>query len=580
MKKSSTKRLLSYITVHNKLLIISLLTAIINVFFTLLNPILIGDAIDFIIGKDNVNFQGILKIIGVLILSIILASLSQWIMTRCTNVITYKTVQSLREDVFNKINKVPLKYIDSHSHGDIMSRIINDIDQISTGLIQGFSQLFTGIITILGTLGIMIAINFKIALVVVLMTPLSLFVGGFIAKHSKAMFTEQSKIRGEITGYIQEMVGNQKLVKAFSYEDNSQEKFEEINSRLYTSGVKSQFFSSLTNPCTRFVNGIVYATVGIISAISAINGNISIGKISSFLNYANQYTKPFNEISSVITELQSALASAERVFEVLDEEDEVLDKENAIDLKECNGNIEIKDVSFSYNPDVKLIENFNLSVKKGEKIAIVGPTGCGKTTLINLLMRFYNIDSGEIFISGHNINDITRKSSRAMFGMVLQETWLYSGTIKENIAYGKPDATDEEIIEAAKMAHAHEFITRLPNGYDTKISGDGNNISQGQKQLLCIARIMLTKPPMLILDEATSSIDTRTEIFIQNAFNKMMEGRTSFIVAHRLSTIKEADLILVMNKGHIIEQGTHEELIEKKGFYSNLYNSQFSVSTV
>lgn len=580
MKKSSTKRLLSYITVHNKLLIISLLTAIINVFFTLLNPILIGDAIDFIIGKDNVNFQGILKIIGVLILSIILASLSQWIMTRCTNVITYKTVQSLREDVFNKINKVPLKYIDSHSHGDIMSRIINDIDQISTGLIQGFSQLFTGIITILGTLGIMIAINFKIALVVVLMTPLSLFVGGFIAKHSKAMFTEQSKIRGEITGYIQEMVGNQKLVKAFSYEDNSQEKFEEINSRLYTSGVKSQFFSSLTNPCTRFVNGIVYATVGIISAISAINGNISIGKISSFLNYANQYTKPFNEISSVITELQSALASAERVFEVLDEEDEVLDKENAIDLKECNGNIEIKDVSFSYNPDVKLIENFNLSVKKGEKIAIVGPTGCGKTTLINLLMRFYNIDSGEIFISGYNINDITRKSSRAMFGMVLQETWLYSGTIKENIAYGKPDATDEEIIEAAKMAHAHEFITRLPNGYDTKISGDGNNISQGQKQLLCIARIMLTKPPMLILDEATSSIDTRTEIFIQNAFNKMMEGRTSFIVAHRLSTIKEADLILVMNKGHIIEQGTHEELIKKKGFYSNLYNSQFSVPTV
>ena len=577
MKKSSTKRLLSYITVHNKLLIISLLTAIINVFFTLLNPILIGDAIDFIIGKDNVDFQGILKIIGILILSIILASLSQWIMTRCTNVITYKTVAALREDVFNKINKVPLKYIDSHSHGDIMSRIINDIDQISTGLLQGFSQLFTGIITILGTLGIMIAINFKIALVVVLMTPLSILVGGFIAKSSKAMFTEQSKIRGEITGYTQEMIGNQKLVKAFSYENNSEEKFQEINSRLYTSGVKSQFFSSLTNPCTRFVNGIVYATVGIISAISAINGNISIGKISSFLNYANQYTKPFNEISSVITELQSALASAERVFEVLDEENEPLDKENAINLKECNGNIEIKDVSFSYNPEVKLIENFNISVKKGEKIAIVGPTGCGKTTLINLLMRFYNINSGEIFISGYNINDITRKSSRAMFGMVLQETWLYSGTIKENIAYGKPDATDEEIIEAAKMAHAHEFITRLPNGYDTKISGDGNNISQGQKQLLCIARIMLTKPPMLILDEATSSIDTRTEIFIQNAFNKMMEGRTSFIVAHRLSTIKEADLILVMNKGHIIEQGTHEELIEKKGFYANLYNSQFSV---
>lgn len=577
MKKSSTKRLLSYITVHNKLLIISLLTAIINVFFTLLNPILIGDAIDFIIGKDNVDFQGILKIIGILILSIILASLSQWIMTRCTNVITYKTVAALREDVFNKINKVPLKYIDSHSHGDIMSRIINDIDQISTGLLQGFSQLFTGIITILGTLGIMIAINFKIALVVVLMTPLSILVGGFIAKSSKAMFTEQSKIRGEITGYTQEMIGNQKLVKAFSYENNSEEKFQEINSRLYTSGVKSQFFSSLTNPCTRFVNGIVYATVGIISAISAINGNISIGKISSFLNYANQYTKPFNEISSVITELQSALASAERVFEVLDEENEPLDKENAINLKECNGNIEIKDVSFSYNPEVKLIENFNLSVKKGEKIAIVGPTGCGKTTLINLLMRFYNINSGEIFISGYNINDITRKSSRAMFGMVLQETWLYSGTIKENIAYGKPDATDGEIIEAAKMAHAHEFITRLPNGYDTKISGDGNNISQGQKQLLCIARIMLTKPPMLILDEATSSIDTRTEIFIQNAFNKMMEGRTSFIVAHRLSTIKEADLILVMNKGHIIEQGTHEELIEKKGFYANLYNSQFSV---
>jgi ATP-binding cassette subfamily B protein len=497
-------------------------------------------------------------------------------MTRCTNIITYKTVKDIRVQAFNKLNSVPLKYIDRNAHGDIISRVINDIDQISDGLIQGFSQLFTGIITIIGTILFMFSINISITFVVILITPLSLFVASFIAKHSHAMFKAQSAIRGELTGYIEEMIGNQKVIKAFTYEDRAQADFEEINNRLYAYGVKAQFYSALTNPSTRFVNGIVYAAVGVIGGISAINGSLSIGQLSSFLAYANQYTKPFNEISGVVTEFQAALASASRVFKVIDEEEEKVDSINSILLKECTGNIEINDVSFSYSENKKLIENFNLSVKPGQNIAIVGPTGCGKTTLINLLMRFYDINSGEIKIDNINIDNIKRKSSRNLFGMVLQDTWLYSGSIKDNIAYGKPNATLDEVIEAAKAAHAHSFIKRLSNGYDTMLSDDGSNISQGQKQLLCIARIMLTQPPMLILDEATSSIDTRTEVYIQKAFNKMMKGRTSFIVAHRLSTIREADLILVMKDGKIIEQGKHEKLLLKGGFYANLYNSQFS----
>ncbi|WP_143316773.1 ABC transporter ATP-binding protein [Clostridium sp. HBUAS56017] len=576
MKSSVLRRLLSYIKPYRKYLIMAFISAIISVFVTLLSPILIGKTIDYIVGPDQVNFGKVLSTLIILGLSILLGSLFQWVMTRCTNIITYKTVKDIRVQAFNKLNSVPLKYIDSNAHGDIISRVINDIDQISDGLIQGFSQLFTGIITILGTILFMFSINISITLVVILITPLSLFVASFIAKHSHAMFKAQSEIRGELTGYIEEMIGNQKIVKAFTYEDRAQSEFQEINERLYNYGVKAQFYSALTNPSTRFVNGIVYAAVGVIGAISAINGKLSIGQISSFLAYANQYTKPFNEISGVITEFQAALASASRVFQVIDEEEEKPDPIDSINLKECSGNIEINNVSFSYDNNKKLIENFNLSVKPGQNIAIVGPTGCGKTTLINLLMRFYDINSGEIKIDNININNITRKSSRGLYGMVLQDTWLYSGSIRDNIAYGKPQATLAEVIEAAKAAHAHSFIKKLPNGYDTILSDDGSNISQGQKQLLCIARIMLAKPSMLILDEATSSIDTRTEIYIQKAFSKMMEGRTSFIVAHRLSTIREADLILVMKNGKIIEQGNHEELLSKDGFYAHLYNSQFS----
>ncbi|MDS0526449.1 ABC transporter ATP-binding protein/permease [Clostridium sp. SHJSY1] len=576
MKSSVLKRLLSYIRPYMKYLIIALLSAIISVFVTLLSPILIGKAIDYMIGLGNVDFHGILKIILILATSIIIGSLFQLILTRCTNIITYNTVKDIRIQAFNKLNSVPLKYIDKNAHGDLISRVINDIDQISDGLIQGFSQLFTGIITILGTILFMFSINIPITFVVILITPLSLFVASFIAKHSHSMFKAQSAIRGELTGYIEEMIGNQKVVKAFAYEDKAQSSFEEINTRLYNYGVKAQFYSSLTNPSTRFVNGIVYAAVGVVGAISAIYGRLTIGQMSSFLTYANQYTKPFNEISGVVTEFQAALASAARVFEVIDEEDEKADKIDTINKKECTGYIEMNNVSFSYNENKKLIEGFNLKVNPGENIAIVGPTGCGKTTLINLLMRFYNIDSGEINIDNTNIENITRKSTRGLYGMVLQDTWLYSGSIKDNIAYGKPNATLDEIIEAAKAAHAHDFIKKLPNGYDTLLSDDGSNISQGQKQLLCIARIMLVKPPMLILDEATSSIDTRTETYIQKAFNQMMKGRTSFIVAHRLSTIREADLILVMKDGKIIEQGKHEELLLKNGFYTNLYNSQFS----
>ena len=574
MKKNVVKRILSYTKPYVGYLVFALISAVISVALTLLAPVLIGDAIDYIVGKGNVNFAVILKFIAALGVTIVFAALFQWLMSIFTNKITYKTVRDIRAETFDKINKLPLKYIDSHSHGDIISRVVNDIDQISDGLLQGFTQLFTGIVTILGTLIFMLTINYKISLVVVLITPLSLFVASFIAKHSHKMFREQSATKGELSGYVDEMIGNQKIVKTFCYEDKAQEGFEEINDRLYKCGVKAQFYSALTNPSTRFVNGVVYAAVGITGAIAAINGTLSIGQISIFLSYANQYTKPFNEITGVITELQTAFACAKRVFEVLDEENEITDDDLSI-LEKCDGTVCIDNVSFSYNPEVSLIENLNLDVKSGQKVAIVGPTGCGKTTIINLLMRFYDVSSGEIRVSNVNIKDITRSSLRSLYGMVLQETWLFSGTVKDNISYGKDDATDEEIIAASKLAHAHSFIKRLPNGYDTVISEDGGNISQGQKQLMCIARIMLTKPPMLILDEATSSIDTRTEVKIQQAFTTMMNGRTSFIVAHRLSTIKEADTILVMNSGKIIEQGSHNELLKKGGFYANLYNSQF-----
>lgn len=575
MDKQVVKRLLKFTKPYIGYLIMALICALFSVTFTLLGPVLIGKGIDLIIGPNNVDFNGILKIIVILMATIILGALFQWLMGLYTNIVTQKTVKDLRIASFSKINEVPLRYIDSNPHGDIINRVVNDIDLISDGLLQGFTQLFTGIVTIVGTLLFMLSINISIALVVVLVTPLSLFVASFIAKKSHNSFKVQSATRGELSGYIEEMLGNQKVVKAFSYEDEAEEKFKEINARLYESGVKSQFYSSLTNPSTRFVNGIVYAAVGIIGALLAIKGKLTIGDISCFLSYANQYTKPFNEISGVVTELQTAFASAKRVFNLLDELPETPEDKDAISLVKADGYLEINNVNFSYSENKKLIENLNLKVKPGNRIAIVGPTGCGKTTIINLLMRFYDVTSGEIKVDNTNITHLTREGLRRNFGMVLQDTWLYSGTVKENIAYGKVDATDEEIIEAAKATHAHNFIMRLPNGYDTLINDDGSNISQGQKQLLCIARVMLTKPPMLILDEATSSIDTRTEIYIQKAFDKMMEGRTSFIVAHRLSTIKEADRILVMNAGKIIEQGKHEQLLAANGFYANLYNSQF-----
>lgn len=577
MNTKILKRILSYTKPYKKFIIIAFISAIINITLTLLTPILIGRGVDFIIGKDNVNFSRLLNILILLLISIIFSALFQLIMTRCTNIISYKTIKDLRIDVFNKLNELPLKYIDSNSHGSIINGVINDIEIISDGLLQGFSQLFTGVITIVGTLIFMLSINIKIALIVVIITPLSLFTASTIAKYCHSMFRKQSEVRSELTGYVEEMIGNQKVVKAFSYEDRSIESFEEINKKLYKYGQKAQFYSALTNPVTRFVNGIVYAAVGIVGALSAINGNLSIGNLSAFLSYANQYTKPFNEISGVITELQAAFASANRVFKILDEEPEVQDKSTAIDLENSDGTVDINNLCFSYNKDKSLIENFNLKVNPGERIAIVGPTGCGKTTLINLLMRFYNINSGEIKIDNINIDNITRKSTRGLYGMVLQDTWLFSGTVRDNIAYGKEDAALEEVIEAAKAAHAHKFIMKLPNGYDTVLSED-SSLSQGQKQLLCIARVMLSKPPMLILDEATSSIDTRTEIYIQKAFNKLMEGRTSFIVAHRLSTIKEADLILVMKDGKIIEKGNHKELLKENGFYANLYNSQFATT--
>ena len=574
--KAVLKRVLTHIKKYRILVILSFVCAMITVASTLYAPILTGDAIDLIVGKGLVDFDGIKDIIYTFLMVTVVTVISQCFMNIINNHITYSVVRDIRIEVFNHMEELPLSYIDSHKHGDIVSRIVSDIDQFADGLLMGFTQLFTGIVTILATLGFMIAVNVPIALVVIVLTPLSLFVASFIAKRTYHLFHQQSETRGEITALVDEMVGQQKIVQAFGYEDDALDRFEEINNRLEKDSMSATFYSSLVNPCTRFVNNLVYAAVGIIGAISAIMTGFTVGQLTCFLSYANQYTKPFNEISNVITELQNAMACAGRVFELLDETPQVPEKENAHVLTDTKGAIEIKDVNFSYVKDKTLITNLNLSVKPGMRVAIVGPTGCGKSTLINLLMRFYDVDTGAISVDGTDIRDMTRDSLRQNYGMVLQETWLKSGTIRENIAYGKPDATDEEIVQAAKLAHSDSFIRRLPQGYDTVIAEDGGNLSQGQKQLLCITRVMLLLPPMLILDEATSSIDTRTEIRIQKAFNRMMQGRTSFIVAHRLSTIREADVILVMKDGNIIEKGNHEELMAQNGFYTNLYNSQFA----
>lgn len=573
--KSLIKTLMKYIKPYWWLLAASVLFAVVSVALTLYAPILMGYGIDKIIDVGKVDFDGIAPILVKLGVVVGITGITQWLMNLCNNKISYLVVRDIRTDAFTRLQKLPLKYIDSQPHGDIISRIITDIEQISDGLLMGFTQLFTGLVTIFGTVGFMISINVKIALIVIVITPLSLFVARFIAKNTFSLFRKQSEARGEMTSLVEEMIGNQKIVKAFSYEDESEERFDEANLKLQDVGVKAVFFSSLTNPCTRFVNGVVYAAVAIIGAFS-VGGAFTVGQLNCFLTYANQYTKPFNEISGVITELQSAFASARRVFEIIEEPTELAEPADAKVLTEVDGTLVAENVSFSYSEDVPLIEDLNLSVKSGQRIAIVGPTGCGKTTIINLLMRFYDVNSGEIVMSGVPIKECTRNSMRSMYGMVLQETWLKTGTIKENIAYGKPDASFDEIVSAAKSAHCHSFIKRLPQGYDTIISDDGGSLSQGQKQLLCIARVMLSLPPMLILDEATSSIDTRTEILIQQTFNEMMKGRTSFIIAHRLSTIVNADCILVMNAGHIVEQGTHSELMARQGFYANLYNSQFA----
>jgi ATP-binding cassette, subfamily B, multidrug efflux pump len=570
------KRILDYIGQYRWGVIMSLILALITVALTLYVPILTGRAVDRIVGQGNVDFAGLTRILWKILGAVGLTAVSQWLMNHINNTITYRVVKDIRTRAFNHLETLPLSYIDAHPSGDIISRIIADIDQFSEGLLMGFTQLFTGVLTIGGTLLFMLSIHPAITLVVVVLTPVSLFVASFIAKKTFVMFRHQSETRGELTALTDEMLGNMKVVQAFGYQEETQKQFEEINSRLAGYSLRATFFSSITNPSTRFVNSMVYAAVGITGAYAVIRGFMTVGQLTSFLSYANQYTKPFNEISGVVTELQNALASAARVFELIDEKAILDDKPDAAVLTHVEGKVELVNVDFSYTPDRKLIENFGLNVNPGQRVAIVGPTGCGKTTIINLLMRFYDVDSGSIKVEGTDIRNITRKSLRTNYGMVLQETWLKTGTIRENIAYGRPDASEEEIIRAAKEAHAHGFIMRMPEGYDTIISEDGGNLSQGQKQLLCIARVMLCLPPMLILDEATSSIDTRTEIRVQKAFARMMEGRTSFIVAHRLSTIREADVILVMRDGHIVEKGRHEELLERGGFYAEIYNSQFA----
>lgn len=581
-QKGTLKKVLKYVQRHGFFMVLSILFAAITVALTLYTPILIGDAIDLIVGKGQVDFAGIAAILIKTGIIIGITALIQWLMNTINNRITYHVVRDIRNEAFRKIEILPLSYIDAHPYGDIVNRVIADADQFADGLLMGFTQLFTGIVTILGTLFFLFSISWKIAIVVVIVTPLSLFIARFIANRTYRMFRVQSETRGQQTAFIDEMIGNQKVVQAFSHEGEALEEFDRINDRLADCSLKATFYSSLTNPCTRFVNSVVYAGVALAGALiciataGAVNP-FTIGQLSACLSYANQYTKPFNEISGVVTELQNALACASRLFELIEEEPQIPEPADAVELADVKGSVELNDVSFSYVPDRKLIEGLNLSVKPGQRIAIVGPTGCGKTTIINLLMRFYDVNSGSITVEGTDIRNATRNSLRSSYGMVLQETWLRSGTIRDNIVMGKPDATDEEIIAAAKASHAHSFIKRLPQGYDTVINEDGGSLSQGQKQLLCITRVMLCLPPMLILDEATSSIDTRTEIKIQDSFAKMMNGRTSFIVAHRLSTIREADVILVMKDGHIIEQGNHEELLAKNGFYANLYNSQFAV---
>ena len=578
MNKGVVKRILIYTAKYKRYLVGAFVFAIVSVCLTLLGPVLVGYAIDYIIGKGNVDFGSVGRILVGLICSTAGVALFQWLMSLCINRVSYFTVRDMRIDAYKKLSNVPLSYIDTNAHGNIISRIINDIDAVGDGLLQGVTQLFSGIITIVGTLGFMVAINFKIALVVVFVTPLSLFVAAGIARLSAKMFSKQQRTQGEISGFVEEMIGNQKIVSSFSMEEQNEQEFRRINDELYVCGKNAQFASSLANPSTRFVNGIVYAAVGVIGALSAISGGLSVGQISCFLTYANQYTKPFNEVTGVISQIQTAIAGGARLFELMDSPDKTPDSENAKPLENVKGNIEFNNVSFSYTADRPLIKDFNLKVKKGQRVAIVGPTGCGKTTLINLLMRFYDVCSGEIKIDGQPVQSFTTDSIRQSFGMVLQESWLFNGTVRENIAYGKEDATDEEIIAAAKAAYAHSFIMHLPNGYDTVIAEDGGNLSQGQNQLLCIARVMLSNPPMLILDEATSSIDTLTEQRVQLAFNKMMQGKTSFVVAHRLSTIKEADIILVMKDGNVIEQGKHAGLLAQGGFYAELYNSQFAKS--
>lgn len=576
--KETLKRVLKFISPYRAKIILMLVFALVTVVCTLYTPILIGKGVDTMLGPGEVWTKELLQVLVRLGAVVLMTAVSQWIMNLFTNQVAYRVVQDVRSLAFEHLQKVPVSYMDASQPGDILSRIVTDVSQFSDGLLMGFTQLFTGIITILGTIGFMMSISVKISLLVILLTPVSLFVASFIASRTFQMFKEQSEKRAEMTSLVEELVGNQKIVQAFSYEERAKERFSKVNEELRVCGIRALFFSSITNPSTRFVNGLVYTGVGIFGAFTVIGGGMSIGQLTSFLNYANQYTKPFNEISGVVTELENALACARRIFDFIDTPAAEPDAKDAVVLTKADGSVKVENISFSYRKETPLLKDISIDVKPGQRIAIVGPTGCGKTTMINLLMRFYDVDKGQITVSGHPVRSLTRDSLRKNFGMVLQETWLKAGTIRENIAYGKPDATLEEVIDAAKHAHAHSFIKRLPKGYDTVIAEDGGNISQGQKQLLCIARVMLMRPDMLILDEATSSIDTRTEVKVQKAFNELMEGRTSFIVAHRLSTIQEADLILVMKDGNIIEQGRHEELLAKKGFYSELYESQFAVS--